>query len=347
MSESASVRLRRSINDTKLLLMPGGFSPLAVRMAESLGFESFFLAGSQTSGHIYGVPDIALIGRKEMAEAVRNIAAVSSMPVLVDSDTGYGNAVNVYHATEGYIRAGAAGLHLEDQLAPKLSGTAAGKRCIPVEEAVGKYKAAVAARDALDPDFVICARCDFIGAEGGDLRGRRRAVHSVQGRGQRGPHLAEQRPEQGRGARGGGTHPRRGHAHLRGRAAGPDAGGAPGVGRCSGHLPGFDQFRGAAGGVGAAQRLSRAGPCRDGRATASRRRRASGGRSASTTSCTRTRRWCARSRTTTCRRNRSGTTTPPLGITHRRLRGLAGPLTPERSSPRNAIMSATVVISVT
>ena len=169
MSESASVRLRRSINDTKLLLMPGGFSPLAVRMAESLGFESFFLAGSQTSGHIYGVPDIALIGRKEMAEAVRNIAAVSSMPVLVDSDTGYGNAVNVYHATEGYIRAGAAGLHLEDQLAPKLSGTAAGRRCIPVEEAVGKYKAAVAARDALDPDFVICARCDYIGAEGGDL----------------------------------------------------------------------------------------------------------------------------------------------------------------------------------
>ena len=70
MSESASVRLRRSINDTKLLLMPGGFSLLAVRMAESLGFASFFLAGSQTSAHIYGVPDIALIGRKEMAEAV-------------------------------------------------------------------------------------------------------------------------------------------------------------------------------------------------------------------------------------------------------------------------------------
>ena len=167
MSESASVRLRRSINDSKLLLMPGGFSPLAANMAASLGFESFFLAGSQTNAHIYGMPDIGLLGRKEMAEAVRNIAAVSSMPVLVDSDTGYGNAVNVYHATEGYIRAGAAGLHLEDQLAPKLSGTAAGKRCIPVEEAVGKYKAAVAARDALDPDFVICARCDFIGAEGG------------------------------------------------------------------------------------------------------------------------------------------------------------------------------------
>ena len=169
MSEKASARLRRLINDPKLLLMPGGFSPLAVRMAESLGFESFFLAGSQTSAHVYGVPDIALIGRKEMAEAVRNITAVSAMPVLVDSDTGYGNAVNVYHATQGYVRAGAAGLHLEDQLSPKLSGTAAGRRCIPVEEAVGKYKAAVAARDTLDPDFVVCARCDLIGAEGGSF----------------------------------------------------------------------------------------------------------------------------------------------------------------------------------
>ena len=347
MSESASVRLRRSINDTKLLLMPGGFSPLAVRMAESLGFESFFLAGSQTSAHIYGVPDIALIGRKEMAEAVRNIAAVSSMPVLVDSDTGYGNAVNVYHATEGYIRAGAAGLHLEDQLAPKLSGTAAGRRCIPVEEAVGKYKAAVAARDALDPDFVICARCDYIGAEGGTfddavercIRYKEEAnvdliwLNNVQNKEE--VHEAAERIP-------GAVMPTFG-----GAPPGPDAGGAPGVGCRGSHLPGADQLRGVAGGVGAAQRLPRAGACRDGRATASRRRRASGGRCASMTSCTRTRRWCARSRTTTCRRKRSGTMTPHLGITHRRRRGLAGPFTPERSSPRNAIMSATVVISVT
>lgn len=169
MNEKASVRFRRAINDPKLLLMPGGFSPLAVRMAESLGFESFFLAGSQTSAHVYGVPDIALIGRKEMAEALRNITAVSALPVLVDSDTGYGNAINVHHAVEDYVRAGAGGLHLEDQESPKLSGTAAGRRCISVAEAVGKYKAAVAARDALDPDFVICARCDYIGAEGGDF----------------------------------------------------------------------------------------------------------------------------------------------------------------------------------
>ena len=171
MAEKASTRLRRSISDEKLLIMPGGFSPLAARMAETLGYESFFLAGSQTNAHIYGQPDIGLIGLQEMAAAARNIAAVSSIPVLADSDTGFGNAVSVFHAVETYLRAGAAGLHIEDQEFPKLSGTAAGRRCISTEEAVGKYKAAVAARDALDPDFVICARCDFIGAEGGDFEG--------------------------------------------------------------------------------------------------------------------------------------------------------------------------------
>ena len=171
MTDRATTRLRNSINAEKLLIMPGGFSPLAARMCESLGYESFFLAGSQTNAHIYGQPDIGLIGLQEMAAAARNIAAVSSIPVLADSDTGFGNAVSVHHAVETYVRAGAGGLHIEDQEFPKLSGTAAGRRCISTEEAVGKYRAAVAARDAIDPDFVVCARCDFIGAEGGDFEG--------------------------------------------------------------------------------------------------------------------------------------------------------------------------------
>ena len=75
--------------------------------------------------------------------------------------------MNVYHTVQAYIRAGAAGLHIEDQEAPKKSGTHAGRRLISREEAIGKYKAAVAAKKELDPDFVICARCDSIGSEGG------------------------------------------------------------------------------------------------------------------------------------------------------------------------------------
>ena len=93
----------------------------------------------------------------------------ASIPVIADADTGYGNAVNVHFAVEEIIRSGVAGLQIEDQEAPKKSGTAAGRRLIPVAEAVGKIKAAVAARDVLDPDFVICARCDGIGAEGGSF----------------------------------------------------------------------------------------------------------------------------------------------------------------------------------
>ena len=169
MAEKITTRFRRLIKDHKLLLIPGGFSPLGARMAEEVGFEAFFLAGSQSSAFLYGLPDIGLMGRKEMVEATQNITAVSDIAVFVDCDTGYGNSVNAYHAVQGYVRAGAAGLHIEDQEFPKLSGTGAGRKCISVEEAVGKYKAAVAARDAIDPDFVICARCDLIGADGGSF----------------------------------------------------------------------------------------------------------------------------------------------------------------------------------
>ena len=87
----------------------------------------------------------------------------------MDGDTGYGNAVNVHYAVQEFIHAGVASVQFEDQEAPKKSGTLAGRRCIPIDEAVGKYRAAVAARDALDPSFVICARCDVLGAEGGSF----------------------------------------------------------------------------------------------------------------------------------------------------------------------------------
>ena len=169
MAEKITTKFKQLINDPKLLLIPGGFSPLGARMAEEVGFDAFFLAGSQSSAFLYGLPDIGLMGRKEMAEATQNITAVSDIAVFVDCDTGYGNAVNAYHAVQGYVRAGAAGLHIEDQEFPKLSGTGAGRKCIPVEEAVGKYKAAVTAKNEIDTDFVICARCDLIGADGGSF----------------------------------------------------------------------------------------------------------------------------------------------------------------------------------
>jgi len=169
MEKKSSTKLGELLRGRDLLVMSGGFSPLHARMSEVLGYEAFFMSGSQVCAYVYGYPDVGLVGLSEMSEAVRRITNVTAMPIFADADTGYGNAVNVHYTVEAYIRAGAAGLHLEDQEAPKKSGTLAGRRLISREEAVGKFKAAVAAKKALDPDFVVCARCDSIGSEGGSF----------------------------------------------------------------------------------------------------------------------------------------------------------------------------------
>lgn len=147
-------------------LMPGGFSPLYARMAEEVGFSSFFLAGSQLSAFLYGVPDTGIIGLRDVVDHARHVAMRTGIPILVDGDTGFGNAVNVHFTVGEIVQSGAAGIQIEDQEAPKKSGTSAGRRCIPIAEAIGKYRAAIAARNALDPSFVVCARCDANGAEG-------------------------------------------------------------------------------------------------------------------------------------------------------------------------------------
>jgi 2-methylisocitrate lyase-like PEP mutase family enzyme len=159
-------RLRARLARDELLVMPGGFSPVYARAAELAGFESFFLAGSQMSGFLAGVPDTGIIGLRDIVDHARHVAAATAIPVLLDADTGFGNAVNVYYAVKEMVRAGIAAMQLEDQEAPKKSGTGGGRRCIALDEAVGKIRAACAARDELDPEFVICARVDTIGAEG-------------------------------------------------------------------------------------------------------------------------------------------------------------------------------------
>ena len=159
-------RLRALLARPELLVMPGGFSPVYASAAERAGFELFFVAGSQMSGFLMGVPDTGIIGLRDIVDHARHVASATSIPILLDADTGFGNAVNVHYAVQEIVRSGVAALQLEDQEAPKKSGTGGGRRCIPLDEAVGKIRAACAARDAIDPDFVVCARCDSIGAEG-------------------------------------------------------------------------------------------------------------------------------------------------------------------------------------
>src|SRR5437870_13024530 len=169
MPTKITTRFQELLKRPQLLVMAGGFSPLHARMSEVLGYEAFFMSGSQVAAYLYGYPDVGLLGLGEMVEAARRLAAACNIPIFADADTGYGNAVNAYHTVKEFIRAGVAGVHIEDQEAPKKSGTLAGRRLISREEAIGKYKAAVAAKNEIDPEFVICARCDSIGSEGGNF----------------------------------------------------------------------------------------------------------------------------------------------------------------------------------
>ena len=113
---------RKLLKQKKLTVMPGGFSPLYVRLAQQAGFECFFLAGSQLSSFLYGVPDNGIIGLRELVDHARQMAMRSDIPILVDADTGFGNAVNVYYAVQEIVQSGVASMSLEDQEAPKKSG---------------------------------------------------------------------------------------------------------------------------------------------------------------------------------------------------------------------------------
>src|SRR4051812_13563266 len=166
-STEKRIRFREILARKSMTVMTGGFSAAYARLAEMAGYECFFIAGSQMSAFLLGVPDNGILGLRDVVDHTRHVAAQTNIPILVDGDTGYGNAVNVHYAVQEFVHAGVASVQFEDQEAPKKSGTAAGRRCISIEEAVGKIKAAVNAKNELDPEFSICARCDTLGAEGG------------------------------------------------------------------------------------------------------------------------------------------------------------------------------------
>jgi 2-methylisocitrate lyase-like PEP mutase family enzyme len=151
------------------LIIPGCFNAMSARVIEHAGFPAVYMSGYGTSLSLLGLPDAGLATLTEMAANARAIAAAVGVPVIADADTGFGNAINVVRTVEEYIRAGVAGLHLEDQVAPKRCGHVAGREVIGREEAILKLRAACATRDALDRDFVVIARTDSRGAHGGSL----------------------------------------------------------------------------------------------------------------------------------------------------------------------------------
>jgi 2,3-dimethylmalate lyase len=167
--ERNSTKLRKLLEKGEFFIMVGVGTAQEAQMAEKIGFSSILIAGSKTSAIILGLPDAGLITLTEAVENVERICDAVSIPALVDCDTGFGNAINVRRTVASVIRAGGAGIFMEDQVAPKRCGFVKGKELISLEEAVGKFRAAVDVRNELDPDFIIQARTDARGAVGGSL----------------------------------------------------------------------------------------------------------------------------------------------------------------------------------
>jgi 2-methylisocitrate lyase-like PEP mutase family enzyme len=155
----ANARLiRRGLAEHGQLIMPGVYDALSAKIAARAGFEVIFITGYSLSATLLGEPDFGLLTQTEVVSAARRICSVVNKPVIVDADTGYGNAINVIRTVEDLIRAGAAGLFLEDQVWPKRCGHMKGKQVIPLDEQLKKLTAAVEARG--DNDFFIVARTD-------------------------------------------------------------------------------------------------------------------------------------------------------------------------------------------
>ena len=156
--------LRGLLEAPKILVMPGVFDGYSARLVERAGFSAGFISGAGLSEARLGQPDVGIMGAETNLDACRAFASCCTIPLIADGDTGYGNAVNVFHLVRDFERAGLAGLMLEDQTWPKRCGHMSGKSVISAEEMVEKLRAAVQARS--DKDFIIKARTDSFATHG-------------------------------------------------------------------------------------------------------------------------------------------------------------------------------------
>ncbi len=150
--------IRQALKDHGQLIMPGVFDALSAKIAARAGFEVIFITGYSLSATLLGEPDFGLLTQSEVVASAQRICSVVETPVIVDADTGYGNAVNVIRTVQELVRAGAAGMFLEDQVWPKRCGHMKGKQVIPLEEQLKKLNAAIEAKG--QSDFFIVARTD-------------------------------------------------------------------------------------------------------------------------------------------------------------------------------------------
>ncbi len=161
-----SARFKELLKGENIIIMPGAYDGMSARLVEETGFEAMLATGAGISNSQLGWADVGLTTMTEVAQAVTRMADVTNIPILADMDTGFGNAINVIRAIREFERAGAAGIQLEDQVAPKKCGHFAGKDVISKKEMVLKIKAVIDTRE--NPDLVLVARTDARAVNGLD-----------------------------------------------------------------------------------------------------------------------------------------------------------------------------------
>ena len=161
---SAGARFRAALTVEKPLQVVGVINAYAARLAERTGFHALYLSGGGVAAASLGVPDLGITTLEDVLTDTRRITDTSALPLLVDVDTGFGSAFNIARTIKALIKAGAAAVHIEDQVQAKRCGHRPGKAIVSRDEMVDRIKAAVDARS--DPDFVIMARTDALAVEG-------------------------------------------------------------------------------------------------------------------------------------------------------------------------------------
>ena len=156
--------LREKLDNNKIILVPGIYDSFGALMAEKAGFEALYVSGASISYTKLGSPDLGFVSMSEVAAIVGNISERTSLPLIVDADTGFGNALNVQRTIKVFEKAGASAIQIEDQLLPKRCGHLDGKTLITDQEMCGKIKAALDSR--VNSSTLIIARTDAVGVEG-------------------------------------------------------------------------------------------------------------------------------------------------------------------------------------
>ncbi len=163
-ASSAGMRLRAALDAERPLQIVGTINAYAALLAGAAGFRAIYVSGAGVANASFGLPDLGITGLEDVCEDVRRITGATELPLLVDADTGFGSAFNIARTCRELARAGAAGLHLEDQVQAKRCGHRPGKALVPAAEMVDRLKAALDAR--ADASFVVMARTDAHAVEG-------------------------------------------------------------------------------------------------------------------------------------------------------------------------------------